>query len=108
MDLLSLTLNLSQISGCTWDISLKESRAVRIGYLLMHKFYDANYIVPDNIKNYNKKRQKYEGGKVLEPKVGFYDNYVILVDFNSLYPSIIRQFKICFTSVIRNFIEPGY
>ena len=51
------------------------------------------------------KKKGYKGGLVLEPEVGMYDDYVVLVDFNSLYPSIIRNFNICFTTVQRNLLE---
>ncbi|CAG8796981.1 8459_t:CDS:10, partial [Gigaspora margarita] len=126
LQILPLTKQLTNLAGNIWSKTLASaSRAVRNEYLLLHEFHQNKYICPDksynksNIKNAeksagggeederidavsgSKKKPTYAGGLVLEPKKGFYDKYVVMLDFNSLYPSIIQEYNICFTTIGR-------
>lgn len=87
------------------------ARAERIEYLLLHKFHSLNYVLPDKARGEGGGKRKgkpaYEGGLVLDPKSGLYDKFVILLDFNSLYPSIIQEYNICFTTVERKKDDQG-
>jgi DNA polymerase delta subunit 1 len=58
------------------------------GFLIPHMEYS------NNIKGF-------EGALVLTPVVGLYST-ITVVDFEGLYPSIIRAHNLCFTSVVLN------
>ncbi|XP_049622790.1 DNA polymerase alpha catalytic subunit [Suncus etruscus] len=127
LNVLPLALQITNIAGNVMSRTLMGGRSERNEFLLLHAFYENNYIVPDKQifrktqqktgdddeeidgdPSKNKKGRKkaaYAGGLVLDPKVGFYDKFVLLLDFNSLYPSIIQEFNICFTTVQRIALE---
>ena len=111
LQIVPLTKQLTTIAGNLWFRSLQNARAERNEWLLMHEFYGRKFLCPDK-KNLNQRdakkalfgedenekpvaggkkrgKAKYGGGLVLEPKSGFYDSIILLLDFNSLYPSII-------------------
>jgi DNA polymerase alpha subunit A len=107
--LLPLTRQLTEIAGNLWSRTMMGARAERVEYLLLHTFHDKKFILPDKQipkrdgkGNFKKRgKAKYAGGLVLAPKAGFYDKIVLLLDFNSLYPSIIQEYNVCFTTVDR-------
>ncbi|XP_056155811.1 DNA polymerase alpha catalytic subunit [Lampris incognitus] len=125
LNVLPLALQITNIAGNVMSRTLMGGRAERNEFLLLHAFHDKNYIVPDKPsfkkaqqdvvegeedvdggKGKKRKKAAYAGGLVLDPKVGFYDKFVLLLDFNSLYPSIIQEFNICFTTVQREAHNP--
>jgi DNA polymerase alpha subunit A len=119
LQMLSLTKVLTNLAGNSWARTLSGTRAERNEYILLHEFHRNKYICPDKYSSRQqkaeekildgdeesvdkKKKEKYKGGLVFEPEKGLYDRYVLVMDFNSLYPSIIQEFNICFTTVDRS------
>ncbi|EPT01010.1 hypothetical protein FOMPIDRAFT_1030188 [Fomitopsis schrenkii] len=126
VQILPLTRQLTNLAGNSWNKTLNGGRAERNEYILLHEFHQKKYICPDKTwgkkaaaaeKEHNEdgegggktksKRDKYKGGLVFEPKRGLWDKYILVMDFNSLYPSIIQEYNIDFTTVDRVDDEDG-
>ncbi len=119
IQLLPLTKVLTNLAGNSWARTLSGTRAERNEYILLHEFTKNKYICPDKVWGKSKvmeieepadgedgadvkKKDKFKGGLVFEPEKGLYDKFILVMDFNSLYPSIIQEYNICFTTVDRS------
>lgn len=119
VQMLPLTKVLTNLAGNSWARTLSGTRAERNEYILLHEFHRNKYICPDKQWGKSKvkmeeeaaegeegvetkKKDKFKGGLVFEPEKGLYDKFILVMDFNSLYPSIIQEFNICFTTVERS------
>lgn len=102
-----LALQITNIAGNVMSKTLLGGRSERNEFLLLHAFTEKDYIPPDksytkkieDVPTSSRKKPTYSGGLVLEPKIGLYNTYILLMDFNSLYPSIIQEYNICFTTI---------
>ncbi|EGV60592.1 DNA-directed DNA polymerase alpha catalytic subunit pol1 [Yamadazyma tenuis] len=124
IQILSLSKQLTNLAGNAWSQTLYGTRAGRNEYILLHEFHKNKFICPDKEDKYHKntsyaqqarlesteddatnvtsnKKPKFQGGLVFEPEKGLHKNCILVMDFNSLYPSIIQEFNICFTTVER-------
>lgn len=123
IQMLPLTKQLTNLAGNSWARTLSGTRAERNEYILLHEFYRNKFVCPDKDSSKGnkttkadeeeggvdgeeaapeKKKDKYKGGLVFDPEKGLYDKFILVMDFNSLYPSIIQEYNICFTTVERN------
>ncbi|TIB11245.1 hypothetical protein E3P89_02421 [Wallemia ichthyophaga] len=124
VQILPLTRQLTNLAGNSWGRTLTGGRAERNEFILLHEFHRQKTICPDKLSKFDKKaaqleaaaengedeapskkkggrKDKFKGGLVFEPKKGLWDKYILVMDFNSLYPSIIQEYNIDFTTVER-------
>ncbi len=97
--LLDKFFELSKISGVTLQDSFG-GQSMRIETMILHEFAKRNYVMPQKptgaeLSKRMNERKELKGAIVLEPKKGLHtDGCILVLDFKSLYPSIMRTYNI--------------
>ena len=88
-DLLNFSIQRAQMTGLAID--RQGGSAAAFDNLYLPQLHRKGFVAPDVGSQQNKTSSP--GGYVMDSQPGLYDN-VLVLDFKSLYPSIIRTFKI--------------
>jgi DNA polymerase I len=105
LNLIDKYIALSKISGILLQDILDSGETTRIENVILHEFNKEGFIVPckpnnlDVAKRENARKIELKGGFVLEPDKGLHSNIIVL-DFKSMYPSLIRTYNICPTTLL--------
>lgn len=101
-DRLNILINYTELARVTHvPIAYFTSRGAAIK-VLAQIYWEAGrngYIVPD-MDMTKGELETYEGAFVMDPIRGFYANPVAVLDFSSLYPSIIISKNLCYTTLL--------
>jgi DNA polymerase, archaea type len=105
LNLIDKYVALSKVSGTLMQDAMSSGETTRIENYLLREFNKAGFVLPcrpapEEVERRNaNKKTELKGGFVLEPVKELHSNVVVL-DFKSMYPSIIRTFNICPTTLV--------
>lgn len=98
---LSIFDNLAQMAIATCvpvDYLLSRGQQIKVFSLILKQAREMGYLLPDD-KGITCEG-KYEGATVLDAKRGAYFDVISGLDFASLYPSIIRAHRMCYSTLV--------
>jgi len=94
---------LARVTGVPFEYLVTRGQGIRVLSQLLRKAKENSYILPHVVGE----DEKYEGAYVMPPEKGFYADPVAVLDFASLYPSVIMAYNLCYTTLLREGEEQG-
>lgn len=109
LNIMTNLIEMSKITQVPLDYLITRGQQIKCFSQIAYMTYRHGYILPTDIvitedKNddHDNDTNKYQGATVLEPKKGLYlREGIVVLDFASLYPSIIVAKNLCFSTHIR-------
>jgi len=105
LNLLDKYVALAKISGTLLQDILDSGETTRIENLILRELNKEDFVLPckpdgsEVAKREKMRKVELKGGYVIEPEKGLHSSIIVL-DFKAMYPSLIRTFNICPTTLI--------
>jgi len=105
-------VEIAKVSDLLLQDVLNGGEATRVENLLLREFNKEGFVIPlkpddKEVWSRTEKREALglKGALVLEPEIGLQSNYVIYLDFKSMYPSIFIAYNICPSTLVKGEAE---
>jgi DNA polymerase elongation subunit (family B) len=86
----------ARVCGTPLKYFLDRGQQIHTTSLFLRYANPRNFLIPSSTESQND--EDTAGATVLEPLAGFYEDPVVTLDFRSLYPSIIEDSNICYST----------
>lgn len=90
---------MSNVCSIPLTYNFLRGQGIKILSLVAKDCMDSNILIPKKIKK-TKNDSGYEGALVIDPVVGIHEEPIAVIDYNSLYPSIMIGYNLCKTSKV--------
>jgi DNA polymerase delta subunit 1 len=92
------SVEMARVTGVPFTYLLSRGQGIKVVSQILRKIRDLGILMPavmiDGVG------EGFQGAKVIDPKVGYYNKPVFVLDFSSLYPSIMQANNLCYTTLI--------
>ncbi|VVC26026.1 Hypothetical protein CINCED_3A006758 [Cinara cedri] len=103
LDIIGRTSELAKLFGIQFYEVLSRGSQFRVESMMLRLAKNKNYVaVSPNIKQRAEMNAPQSLPLIMEPESKFYTDPVIVLDFQSLYPSIIIAYNYCFSTCLGN------
>ncbi|MDG6244175.1 MAG: DNA-directed DNA polymerase [Methanolobus sp.] len=104
LQLLDKHIAIARVSGSLLQEVVDGGQTSMVDNLLLREYGKQDRVIPPKpsdelVSMRNRGSEGLKGGEVLEPKKGLLENVVIL-DYKSLYPTIMMAHNLCYTTVV--------
>ena len=101
LDSLTQTMEMARCAGIPLDWVLQRGILIRNTSLLLRRAKVRGYVFPSLPQNKDDDGAGFQGATVLDAVCGIHHNVGVL-DFSSMYPSIIRGHNLCYSTILLN------
>ncbi|KAL0483623.1 DNA polymerase delta catalytic subunit [Acrasis kona] len=94
-------IEMARVTGIPLSFILQRGQQIKVISQLLRKAKESGFLMPTMPSGEKKSSDSYEGGAVIKPKAGYYDEPIATLDFASLYPSIMIAHNLCYSTLIK-------